>query len=206
MRINFVQNILDKINHKQKVIVKNLGKNNIINFPKLNTGTLKISVYGNNNQVSIGDIGYFRGEISVGSKDCPVENCKVSIGNKTTSNGVSIILLENNSYITIGEDCMFSSGIYIACSDTHTITDMDENLINLGHYVTIGNHVWVGMNSHIGKNVSISDNSIVGMSSVVTSKIPFPKNSIIAGNPAKVVKNNIKWNRLRPQQYIQQGK
>ena len=167
---------------------------------------MKISVYGHDNQVSIGNIGYFRGEINVGTKDCPINNCIVTIGDKTSSNGVCIQLLESNSKVTIGEDCMFSYGIYIACSDTHTITDMNDSIINLGHYVTIGNHVWVGMNTHIGKDVSISDNSVVGMSSVVTSKTPFPENCIIAGNPAKVVKNNIKWNRLRPQQYIQQSK
>lgn len=51
--------------------------------------------------------------------------------------------------------------------------------------VKIGNRVFVGYNSIILCNVKIGDNVIVGAGSVVTRDIP--SNSIVAGNPARVI-------------------
>ena len=53
--------------------------------------------------------------------------------------------------------------------------------------VIIGKNVWIGMNSLILKNVTIGDNSIIGAGSVVVKDVP--KNTIAAGNPAKVIKD-----------------
>ena len=58
--------------------------------------------------------------------------------------------------------------------------------INLNGKISIGNNVFIGINSTILLGVSISDNCIVAANSVVTKSVP--KNSIVAGNPAKVVK------------------
>lgn len=51
--------------------------------------------------------------------------------------------------------------------------------------VKIGNRVFVGYNSIIPCNVKIGDDVIVGAGSVVTKDIP--NNSIVAGNPARVI-------------------
>ena len=51
--------------------------------------------------------------------------------------------------------------------------------------VKIGNRVFVGYNSIILCNVKIGDDVIVGAGSVVTKDIP--NNSIVAGNPARVI-------------------
>ncbi len=45
-------------------------------------------------------------------------------------------------------------------------------------YISVGN---------IMPNVTIGENSIIGANSVVTKDIP--KNSVVAGNPARVIKN-----------------
>ena len=52
--------------------------------------------------------------------------------------------------------------------------------------VTIGNNVFIGLNSVILPNVKIGNNVIVGAGSVVHGT--FPDNCIIAGNPAKIVR------------------
>lgn len=46
-------------------------------------------------------------------------------------------------------------------------------------------NVFIGANCTILPNVTIGKNSIVGSGSVVTKDIP--KNSVVAGNPAKVI-------------------
>jgi acetyltransferase-like isoleucine patch superfamily enzyme len=52
--------------------------------------------------------------------------------------------------------------------------------------VKIGDNVWIGMNAVILKGVTIGDNSIVAAGAVVTKSVPA--NTIVAGNPAAVVK------------------
>lgn len=51
--------------------------------------------------------------------------------------------------------------------------------------ITIGNDVFIGMSSILLPNTTIGNNCIVGAGSVVRGK--FPDNSVIMGNPAKVV-------------------
>lgn len=55
--------------------------------------------------------------------------------------------------------------------------------------IIIGKNCWIGEHSRICKGVTIGDNSIVAASSVVTKDVPA--NSIVAGNPAKIVKTDI---------------
>lgn len=52
--------------------------------------------------------------------------------------------------------------------------------------IVIGNNVWIGVNAIILKGSMIGENSIVGAGSVVNGL--FPANSLIIGNPAKLVK------------------
>ncbi len=53
--------------------------------------------------------------------------------------------------------------------------------------ISIGNNVWVGANVTILKGAQIGNGCIVATGAVVT-KGTYPDNSIIAGNPAKVIK------------------
>ena len=55
--------------------------------------------------------------------------------------------------------------------------------------IIIGENCWIGTNVRICKGVTIGDNAIVAACSVVTKDVPA--NSIVAGNPARVVKSDI---------------
>ncbi len=52
--------------------------------------------------------------------------------------------------------------------------------------IKIGDHCWIGMNSVVLPGVELGDYVIVGAGSVVTKS--FPGYCIIAGNPAKVIR------------------
>ena len=171
--------------------------NTIVNRPLTCIGY----VYGNNNKIIFGKNTAFCGDIYVGLPDMPINNCTVIIGDNTTANGVCIRVCENNTNVKIGKDCMFSSEISLWASDTHTITDIDGKITNVGKYIEIGNHVWVGYGANIAKNTTIADGCVIGMASVVSGKFDT-ENSVIAGNPAKIVKTGVKWDRRRPEQYI----
>lgn len=45
-------------------------------------------------------------------------------------------------------------------------------------------------------------NSIVGACSVITKQFE-EENVILAGNPAKIVKQNVKWGRKGPDEYLE---
>lgn len=52
--------------------------------------------------------------------------------------------------------------------------------------VTIGENVWIGSNATILPGVMIGNNSVVAAGAVVTKDVP--ENTVVAGVPAKVIK------------------
>ena len=56
--------------------------------------------------------------------------------------------------------------------------------------IHIGENVWIGTGARICKGVTIGDNAVIAAQSVVTKDVPA--NAIAAGNPAKIVKTDIK--------------
>lgn len=67
--------------------------------------------------------------------------------------------------------------------------------------ICIGDNCFVGANVTILAGTSIGDNSIVGAGSVLPGK-KYPPNSIIVGNPGRVVGNTVDWAKKK----IQEGK
>jgi acetyltransferase-like isoleucine patch superfamily enzyme len=106
------------------------------------------------------------------------------------SNTVGSFCLSNNSYIQalqgieIGANFLFAPGTTII-SVNHGVNN--EYKDNKTKPVIIGDNVWLGANVTILPEVELGDNVVVGAGSVVTKS--FPANSIIAGNPAKLIKS-----------------
>lgn len=183
--------------------IKNKGKNNIINISKFAyLRKVFFKIYGSNNTIIIEDFVYLhKCTITIGFSDYLIDNCKVHIKKGSTCNSLVIQLGESQSEVIIGENCMISFGVEISCTDTHSILDMDGNILNIGKNIEIGSHVWLCKKSTILKNTKIPNNSIVAQGSIVTQKYD-KENIILAGNPAKIVKENINWTTKRPQEYI----
>lgn len=190
------------------VLVKSNGKK--IYNPKIKN--LSLRFWGANNYVEIHEPYRIRDvKISCGN------NNKIIINNNNRHTKASIVLEEHNvlcigenttmanvslwfpgakgTKILIGKDCMFSYGIEFRTGDGHSIYDINtKQLLNPGNDIIIGDHVWIGRNSLILKNSEIASNTIIGANSFI-NKAFNEQNCIIAGNPAKVVKKDVNWDR-----------
>ncbi len=93
--------------------------------------------------------------------------------------------------IVIGDGAAIARNVYIYDGDHHSIVDDEGNILNKSKSINIGNRVWIGVGAIILKGVNIGDGSIIGAGAVVNKDIPA--NCIAVGNPAKVVKENIRW-------------
>lgn len=170
------------------------GKNNSIFIERrARIADCSFEIYGDNNVISIGGNRTIIRHTSIHLAD---GNCNLKIGEGLTMEGGHIAVTEHGN-ISIGKDCMFSDKIEIRNGDSHSIIDINtDNRINHAKDVSIGNHVWLCASVKIMKGTFIPDNCIVGNDSLVTKRFD-EANVIYAGNPAKVVKHNITWERNR---------
>lgn len=81
--------------------------------------------------------------------------------------------------------------ITIRDSDGHKIIENNSYKDENGKII-LGNHVWICSEVKILKNTFIGDNSVIGYNSCVVG-LKSPCNSLCVGYPAKVIKNNINW-------------
>jgi acetyltransferase-like isoleucine patch superfamily enzyme len=168
------------------------GNNNIIEFGDCYLKNVTIKIRGNNHHIKIGNDVYMYGGI-LWLED---ENNLISIDDGTSIQSAHIAVTEKGKTISIGKNCMLAEEVIIRTGDSHPIFDIEtKNIINGGKDVYIGDHVWIGTRAQILKGVTIENDSIIGAGSIVVQKVE--KNTIVAGNPAKIVKTSINWNSHR---------
>jgi acetyltransferase-like isoleucine patch superfamily enzyme len=92
------------------------------------------------------------------------------------------------SKIIIGHGCAIARGVSIRDFDAHTINIPDYQIAQPIH---IGNHVWIGERAMIRKGVTVGDGAVVASGAIVTKNVP-PR-CIVAGVPAKIVRENVDW-------------
>lgn len=112
----------------------------------------------------------------------------VEIGHKSYINHDSEIRCRER--VTIGDNVSIAYGVLIQDSDYHSTYDEGGNPKPVTKPVTIEDNVWIGANAIILKGVTIGEGCIVAAGSVVTKSAPA--HSLVGGNPARVIKQNIK--------------
>ena len=174
----------------------------------------KIKIHGNNNTIYVGlPLNPAHINITILSDNNVVKFGKNCMVNDTyilmeRGNG-NYLCIGDNTYIQeihiyisagakcdIGKDCLISRNIQIWASDFHALIDKKtKQVINIPHdSVAIGDHCWIGANAILTKRAKIPNNSVVANSAVV-SKAFYETNTVFAGNPAKIVKRNIDWDK-----------
>jgi acetyltransferase-like isoleucine patch superfamily enzyme len=89
-----------------------------------------------------------------------------------------LIELGNHVAISAGTDLVTHDGAVWCFRENESNEDIFGKIV-------IGNNVFIGINCTILPNTTIGNNCIVGAGSVLRGK--FPDDSVIVGNPAKVV-------------------
>ncbi|WP_367103982.1 acyltransferase [uncultured Psychrobacter sp.] len=206
--------LLPKYLYRQRFLLTNKGRNNHINIAKdariignsaitirqghdnqVSIGKngqfnkLKIDINGNHNQITIEDGVKFSGHLLIVGN-----HLYIHIGARTTA--IDCYVLARDKSVTIGKDCMISRGIEIRATDVHKVYDLDSNeRINSAHSdVVVGDQIWIAANVTISKNVTIANGCIIAAGSFVNKPIETP-NCMIAGTPAKIIRQNVRWER-----------
>ncbi len=135
------------------------------------------------------------------------DRASIRIGNNSFLGSSSV--LNSRKSITIGDNVLIAEQCFIQDHNSHStdyITRRDdidfaiarhlgEPKLNKGFDqveespINIGNDCWIGFRSIILKGVNLGSRSIIAAGSVVTKS--FPSDVIVAGNPAKIVKELI---------------
>jgi acetyltransferase-like isoleucine patch superfamily enzyme len=95
-------------------------------------------------------------------------------------------------HVRLGAGTALSWGSQVLDTDHHHIvTDGQTDLPEFSAPVHIGNSVLVGSRVSVLKGVTIGDHSVIGSGAVVTRDVP--PQSVVAGNPARVVREGVRW-------------
>lgn len=128
----------------------------------------------------------------------------------TINNGLGDVIIENDARIGIGSVLIgpvyVGSHVIIAQNVVISAMNHSYSILNVPirlqectkERVRIGADSWIGANAVITSGVSIGKHSVVAAGSVVTKNVP--DYSIVAGNPARLIKrynpDNGLWDRV----------
>lgn len=127
---------------------------------------------------------------------------KIIIGKNCAFGSGRYFSTGENTTITIGNNCMLADKVYLRSDDGHSIIDLSTGKpTNFSSDIVLGNHVWLGYRTTVLKGAKVNDGSVVGFGSIVNKKFE-EKNILIAGAPAKKIKENIDWAMETPEEYL----
>ena len=131
---------------------------------------------------------------------------RVTIGNRSSIGGGSLLVCTQDGGITIGDNVMLSWNVTVIDSNSHAldpairVNDAFDWLAGcqagrMGAFkdwsnvvsapIVIKDGAWIGFGSSIMKGVTIGKGAVVGSNAVVTRDVP--DGAIVAGNPARIV-------------------
>jgi len=157
--------------------------NVVVNGPNISIGKNVVFVGGNGYVTNLTTLktGGHEGRITIGD-------------NVLVMNGVRV---NSATEIIVEDDCMLANFCYLTDADWHDIYDRTQ-IVGRTRPVHLKRGAWIGDSAIILKGVTVGENSIVGAGAVVSRDVP--PNVVVAGNPAKIVKE------LDPDQVITPGR
>lgn len=163
------------------------ARGNKIYFDETLPDNIVISFEGCNNELHIDE------RLAVGNLRIQFGNNGLcEIGRNTEIIGGSLFI--SNSKLLIGDDCLFSTEVIIRTHDAHHIFDLETHeRINFPRDVIVEDNVWIGHRVSLLGGTQIGKGSVVGSNAVTSSR--FGNHQIVAGNPARCIRENICWSK-----------
>ena len=179
---------------------------------------LQINVSGNNNKIHIelphsfndtfislkgdGNVFHLQKSSEYMGKNCrfyAFDGGQIYIGHNCQINNNLYVKIEDDykekHKIVIGNNTYIAMDTIIRASDGHSLLDAQTGEpINPPNDIIIGNHCWIMARAIILKGAKIPDNSAVAAASVVNKRFE-KENSLLAGIPARVIREGIIWTR-----------
>ncbi len=181
--------------------IRGCTRNNLHINGKIKTGMVKIGAQKTSKRgihvqgktfLIIDDDGSitFNGEASIGAgTSICAHGGQIVLGDKFSCNNNCFLYSQKS--ISIGSDVLLGWNISIRDNDGHPIYQYD-NVINHDKEIVIGDKTWIASYADILKGVQLPEGTIVGTRSLVTKSVEG-KNKLIAGIPAKEIKENVTW-------------
>jgi acetyltransferase-like isoleucine patch superfamily enzyme len=110
----------------------------------------------------------------------------------TIADGTQIgrnVMISSAKKITIGKKCLISYNVSFLDHDHNFVADVSifDSGVTEGREIIIEDDCFIGAHSFILKGVHLGKQCVVGANSVVVDS--FPAYSVIAGNPARLIKS-----------------
>lgn len=86
--------------------------------------------------------------------------------------------------IEIGDDVFIAPKVNLVTLN-HVLNPFERST-TYAKPIKIGNRVWIGIGATVLAGVTVGDNSVIAAGTVVTKDVP--ENTVVAGNPARVIK------------------
>lgn len=119
----------------------------------------------------------------------------VYIGTNISMNNRFELIASEAKNIIIGNECLISSLCLVRTSDAHRLYDLNTmKRVNIGRSVFIGDYVWLAARVVLLKGTKLHSGCIIGSDAVVTGKEVL-SNSVWGGNPARLLKSNVCFDR-----------
>lgn len=157
-----------------------------IGLPALNWAGDWETVLSIDGDLFINDREFFVGS---GSSIEVSKNANLICGNKFNLTGKATIICRNK--ISFSNNALISWNTLIMDTDAHTIVS-ENGAKNINRPIMFGENTWIGANASVLSGTTISNNTVIGCGSVVKGFFE-EENTVVAGNPAKVVKRGIEW-------------
>ncbi|MCP4294595.1 MAG: sugar O-acetyltransferase [Proteobacteria bacterium] len=109
----------------------------------------------------------------------------ISVGENVYFNFNCVVL--DVAKITIGDNAMFGPNVQLLTA-SHPINALERRGdLEFGRGIEIGDDVWIGGGAILCPGVKVGSGAVIGAGGVVTKDVL--SNTVVAGNPCKVIKN-----------------
>jgi len=129
----------------------------------------------------------FKGECSFGEGfGIAVEGGELQFGENFYAN--RNLMIECQEKISFGDNVLLGWNVSVRDTDGHCV-----NGKQFTDEITVKSHVWIASDVTVLKGSVISDSSVIGCRSTVFGLKMQEKKCLVAGTPAKVIKENVEW-------------